>query len=368
MPNTSDEINIVPADPQHTRDGHSLSYDVRQAAAAILAQGNRPTVAAVRGILGGGNANTINEALNEFYRDVGNQLLAGAGRLPETDLPPAFLEGAKTLYKVAANLASEALSRDRVEAARQVAAAEDTVRAAQLAQDNSEQRLATALKDIQRLEAVGAEREQALAREIVRAAAAERHVVHLQGEMAARDRIAREQAQKFEAKIAHLEKQLAQEGEKVAQERARADRLQNQRDEEARAYRTDTEIAQAQHQHDVEAWAAERQQYLQALTEARKQLQESESARAEARGKLAALTEQTGRLREELAALSADRQRLVAEFAAAQAGIAALEKTVAERHERIGALEQRVAALAEECQRLQVQLARTRVDTETKPD
>ncbi|MHB8536235.1 MAG: DNA-binding protein, partial [Sulfuricaulis sp.] len=268
MPEIADDKRIE-SDPDKTTAG--LAFQVRDAAAAILAQGNRPTVAAVRGILGGGNANRINEALAEFYRDVGQQLREGRGRLPETELPPAFLEGAKSLYKLAADLARDALARDRKEAADQVAAAQEKTRAAQLAQQAIEDRLETVLKDVQRLEAVNAEREAALSREIERAEAAARLVVHLQTEMEARDRIAREQVSQLEARTHQLEL-------KVATESARAERSESLLNQ-AKVDHAQT-LAQERAHYDRQLSARAESELLlrQQLDALRAQLQTAESA------------------------------------------------------------------------------------------
>jgi chromosome segregation ATPase len=348
MPETTDEKRIE-SEPDKSTAG--LAYQVRDAAAAILAQGNRPTVAAVRGILGGGNANRINEALTEFYRDIGAQLREGCGRLPETELPPAFLEGAKTLYKVAADLAREALARDRKEAADQVAAAQEKTRTAQLAQQAAEDRLATLVKDVQRLEAVNAEREAALAREIERAEAAARHVVHLQTEMEARDRIAREQYSQLEARTHQLEL-------KVAAESARAERSESLLKQAKADHAQALTQERAHYERQLSARAGSELLLRQQLDALRAQLQTAESARAELQGHLAGVQAQLAQLQGEREALAADKERVVGKLAGAQTTAAALEKTVVERTAQIETLEQRVAMLSEECQRLQVQLAR----------
>lgn len=348
MAEIADEKHIE-SDPDKTTAG--LAFQVRDAAAAILAQGNRPTVAAVRGILGGGNANRINEALAEFYRDVGQQLREGRGHLPETELPPAFLEGAKSLYKLAADLAREALARDRKEAADQVAAAQEKTRAAQLAQQATEDRLETVFKDVQRLEAVNAEREAALSREIERAEAAARHVGHLQTEMEARDRIAREQVSQLEARTHQLEL-------KVATESARAERSESLLEQAKADHAQALTQERAHYERQLSARAGSELLLRQQLDALRAQLQTAESARAELQGHFAGVQGQLAQLQGERNALAADKERLLGELAGEQATAAALEKTMVERTAQIETLEQRVATLSEECQRLQVQLAR----------
>ncbi len=351
MPETPDDHSVVPAESKSESDREQMMAAVREAVATIFLQRTRPSVAAVRAILGGGNQNTINDLLGEFYHDLGRQLREGRGSLPETGLPPAFLDGAKALYKVAADIASQTLARDREEAARQVAAAEEKQLAAERAQAQAEVRLATALKDIQRLDALTTDREQALGREIERAAEAGRHVAHLQTEMEARDRIAREQTQKLETRIHELDLE-------VATESARAERSESLLEQAKAGHARLLTQERAHYERQLSARAGSELLLRQQLDALRLQLQTAESARAELRGQLAGVRSQMAERQEERDALLADKERLLGEIAGAQATVAAIEKILAERAARIETLEQRVATLTEERERLQVRLAR----------
>src|ERR1700722_20831568 len=69
------------------REGAITAIDVQRAADALLRQGTKPSVAALREQLGGGSPNTITPLLAKYWESLGTRLGAGPDsleRVPES--------------------------------------------------------------------------------------------------------------------------------------------------------------------------------------------------------------------------------------------------------------------------------------------
>src|ERR1700686_3912983 len=69
------------------RDGAISALDIQRAADALLRQGTKPSVAALREQLGGGSPNTITPLLAKYWEGLGTRLGSGAEpleRAPES--------------------------------------------------------------------------------------------------------------------------------------------------------------------------------------------------------------------------------------------------------------------------------------------
>ena len=83
--------------------GASVSYaDIERAARGLMAQGQVPTAAAVRGVLKRGSNTTLTDAMQRFWK---NQAALNAGEpLALTRLPPEVAEAAVALWEKALRL------------------------------------------------------------------------------------------------------------------------------------------------------------------------------------------------------------------------------------------------------------------------
>lgn len=134
---------------------------VKEAATALLQEGIRPTVANVRARIGRGSAGTINEALKDWWEELGERL-----QNPERqELPAAVLIAAQTLWHSALDEAESLLRTYKDEAAAQIKLAEAARDAALLAKTESEKRAEAAEVRVAQMEQIRLELERALADE-----------------------------------------------------------------------------------------------------------------------------------------------------------------------------------------------------------
>lgn len=85
---TKDAAGVTPYTGRDViyRDGAINAFDVQRAADALLRQGIKPSVAAIREQLGGGSPNTLTPLLSKYWESLGQRLSAGPEsleRVPE---------------------------------------------------------------------------------------------------------------------------------------------------------------------------------------------------------------------------------------------------------------------------------------------
>src|SRR6202050_809135 len=111
---------IAPEDPQDAdgrheftgrdvlyRDGAISVLDVQRAADALLRQGTKPSVAALREQLGGGSPNTITPLLAKYWETLGARLGAGPDSLEH--VPESLARVTELLWRRALDEARERL-------------------------------------------------------------------------------------------------------------------------------------------------------------------------------------------------------------------------------------------------------------------
>jgi hypothetical protein len=89
------------------RDRSVASLDVRRAADALLRRGVKPSVAAVRGFLGGGSPNTIAPLLVKYWENLGERLQSGPDALEH--VPEALARVTEHFWRRALEEARERL-------------------------------------------------------------------------------------------------------------------------------------------------------------------------------------------------------------------------------------------------------------------
>jgi|SRR5580658_10132865 hypothetical protein len=105
----------TPAYGQSRQKRADLTYaQIERAATDILKSGVRPTVEGVREALGGGSPRTILDALNRYWRDLGNQVAGTPDTLRR--LPSAVADLAEGVWQRALSLATEAAQATSTEA------------------------------------------------------------------------------------------------------------------------------------------------------------------------------------------------------------------------------------------------------------
>src|SRR5579863_7538076 len=85
---TGEAVDVAPYTGRDViyREGATSAFDVQRAADALLRQGIKPSVAAVRDQLGGGSPNTLTPLLSKYWETLGQRLSAGPEsleRVPE---------------------------------------------------------------------------------------------------------------------------------------------------------------------------------------------------------------------------------------------------------------------------------------------
>src|ERR1700723_4765435 len=89
------------------RDGAISALDVQRAADALLRQGAKPSVAALREQLGGGSPNTITPLLAKYWETLGARLGAGPASLER--VPESLARVTELLWRRALDEARERL-------------------------------------------------------------------------------------------------------------------------------------------------------------------------------------------------------------------------------------------------------------------
>jgi len=104
-------------------------HDVFEAADALLAREERPTIDRVRQELGGGSPNTINPHLDAWWKALGKRV----GGVQAPGLPPAFLQACARFYDDIRSQALKEAQGDLAEQQRLSQEAQQTLEAAQAA-------------------------------------------------------------------------------------------------------------------------------------------------------------------------------------------------------------------------------------------
>lgn len=134
---------------------------VRSAADALLAEGIRPTVANVRARIGRGSATTINDALQDWWVELGERLAS-----PERyALPQPVMALAEQLWQAARGEANGLLEAQRQQAQAEIEKAQARCEVALLAQAEAEKRADRLAERFDELEGLRLELERALANE-----------------------------------------------------------------------------------------------------------------------------------------------------------------------------------------------------------
>jgi hypothetical protein len=104
-------MNRSPAYGGTRERGPTLSYgEIERAARSIMATGERPTVDAVRKLLGRGSPNHLTESMRRFWRD---QAALNAGDpVALTRLPPEFADAAVAQWEQALRLAQQTVHQE----------------------------------------------------------------------------------------------------------------------------------------------------------------------------------------------------------------------------------------------------------------
>lgn len=89
------------------REGAVGLLDVQRAADALLRQGRKPSVAAIRGHLGGGSPNTITPLLAKYWQKLGERLAEGPKSLEQ--VPEALARVTELIWRRALEEARERL-------------------------------------------------------------------------------------------------------------------------------------------------------------------------------------------------------------------------------------------------------------------
>ncbi len=134
---------------------------VRSAADALLVEGIRPTVANVRARIGRGSATTINDALQDWWVELGERL-ASPDRYA---LPRPVMALAEQLWQAARGEADGLLEAQRQQAQAEIEEAQARCEVALLAQAEAEKRADRLAERLDELEGLRLELERALANE-----------------------------------------------------------------------------------------------------------------------------------------------------------------------------------------------------------
>ena len=161
---------------------------VWEAADRILRSGRRPTVEAVRELLGGGSPNSVTAYIGDWYADLGQRLASAEPDVP--GIPPQAVALMTQLWHLAGREAHRALSGNHPHAAhvqmltaeRSALAAETT--ALKLLNEELHRHRATAEQALAEARALLLRREAALEDERARAAEVERTLAHARMELA----------------------------------------------------------------------------------------------------------------------------------------------------------------------------------------
>jgi Plasmid replication region DNA-binding N-term len=106
---TREAVDVAPYTGRDViyRDGATSSFDVQRAADALLRQGIKPSVAAVREHLGGGSPNTLTPLLSKYWETLGQRVSAGPESLER--VPESLARVTELLWRRALEEARERL-------------------------------------------------------------------------------------------------------------------------------------------------------------------------------------------------------------------------------------------------------------------
>lgn len=278
----------------------------RRAADALLAEGLRPTVAAVRQRIGRGSASTINAALQDWWVELAHRL----AQPPRPDVPEAAWKAADALWTAAVAEAQRGLAGERraLEEAREGARVQ--AETALFARDQATQRADGLAGELEITQRALRDAEQSTAAEKARGDALRDQIAGLEGRIRTAEQAAAEQAQQHAAQLAlaqerydRMEQRLVAQVDEHKTERGRLDgRLATQakeaRDREV-ALQKEIGVVQtdlARHRQVAESQAAAQERLSQEHATLRTQ---HEAARTEVAG-LAASLERERQVSQEL--------------------------------------------------------------------
>lgn len=306
---SSTGTSLVPRPGRGVKQAH-----VDQAADAILARGERPTVERIRALLGTGSPNTLGPLIDNWYRTLSARVagMHSANADAQGRAPTAAINAFNLLWDTAlaeartASQAELATERERLAQA-QAAVAEDqrVLEATRAALEQAAQASREHIRELEGQVAAGQQQLQRIQQEAARAAAAANEQAgQLRGQLAQAHQTLQELQAQLAASEAQRQREVEREVERgAANERrwlAEVDRARG----EARAAQEEARRVQLQREEESRSVSAERAQ-LQGRID---QLHAAAAARKEELARAIAALERAGQVEEDMRALVATAQ------------------------------------------------------------
>jgi len=321
----STAASAPPFAPPLGADDHNTRSRVKRAADELLSDGHRPTVANVRAHIGRGSASTINSALNEWWRELGDRL-SKAQSTPPVD--GVIVETASRLWETALEQAHAALAAERAEAEQLVSAADERAQAALLARDAANDQLAQLSAAHQSLDERRIELERQLAAAQSQHATAVERIAELQEQL-------REAVQSHQQTQAELKELLRQQQEHFS---SVEQHLVAQLDDERTGRKRSERLL-----HDAqEVWRTKDAEYQRKLLAIVREA-------AQAKGQVLSLQEQLQSTLTGLSEARRETERLIAQTSDLEVRLAKKTEDVDSAHAQLETLRQQMHVLEQEC-------------------